>query len=1164
MVASEALGAGRCGIPNGFTAWSHVVEHHLARKTAYLNACVQPFDPNDPAQRATVTARRRGYLLGNHFGHNGVMPTATDAEKTQAGKDLSNHIVIWYDSPAVRASPFDEAGAEDASAATARLFYAKSIGIALEATLSPAFVTLPGLTDHVDSATVINSANTLGADVIGDMRVLFTASKIFDDVDAKAKTDADKLSEQILSALKQPPTQATPKATDPPLMAAIRALLAGDLAEQFAAAVDDAEGVDLSIDADPTLSDGAARVVVLLFTLSTLSSMTFTDALAELANQTLQDTLLGGDAMTAEQRAALVERIRVQPYDYAVVAARHGMQLPSGWQWPTWDRIGLYWWRVIVWQHVVGNLLTTRDTADFHAADLLRFSYASKSVGTDGDRDPNVPDYVVTDIELGLRNFKYWWDQTIPGRAGGHDWEQNVDTEMTFWSENHQGLFSSTEFIAGQLWPDAEFAYGVGDGPHTGADHVKWARTRLENWLDWRLKYGFGEWRAPGYYNEDFPALFNLVDLCQDTTLATKAAMLIDHLYFELARFTCGGSFGTTAGRAYWEHKAYGWGQAIGDTIEVLFGTRGDFQGLEGSAVAMCTSSYTVPPVLLAVGQDRAVLDATQPFTDRSRTAPSIDEATQAGITIDDAHIAFWWGAGAYFAHTLDVTKAVVDAHPYLANSAPFTTLYKLGDSTFSAVFEDTLTLTVGLILNAGGVGLSMLLPFPFNLLAGGLGVGGLEMVAESLWHILKDVVAIIGNAIDTLGHWLGLGSDDKPTIPESALHAAYDSLITEFNEGCILARANIITHSIGDAMLSSAVNHQVGQFSFQKHPWQATLGCDAAVWTTAPFSPDAGSVPRAWLEMFKDLAELRPIRAVGDVALSLGVVNDQLVATFGHDGPNYWTGSVSLPFVVQHERALIEIYNLSNLDRTFTDAKTHAWFPRQQFDDVEQVNANGGTWTFGRKGRGYVALFSARKASWVTDGDWANKELMAEGGANIWICHIGNATQFAPADPTGTQDPNELAKEGFSTFCQETQDARLTISGLSSVNQLHASFDIPRAEAPAGATARLEAFHGDLKGRFAGQDLDLDNFPRYENVYLDGGSADWTPHGYTIRHPQTGLFLTHDLDQSTRTFDQPWTAGLTPSAPFTPFPRTAKGRRRFAPIDPGRSLRPSLTRFTK
>ena len=75
--------------------------------------------------------------------------------------------------------------------------------------------------------------------------------------------------------------------------------------------------------------------------------MTFTDALAELANQTLQDTLLGGDAMTAEQHAALVGRIRVQPYDYAVVAARHGMQLPSGWQWPTWDRIGLYWWRVM-------------------------------------------------------------------------------------------------------------------------------------------------------------------------------------------------------------------------------------------------------------------------------------------------------------------------------------------------------------------------------------------------------------------------------------------------------------------------------------------------------------------------------------------------------------------------------------------------------------------------------------------------------------------------------------------------------------------------------------------------------------------------------------------------------------------------------------------------
>jgi hypothetical protein len=215
------------------------------------------------------------------------------------------------------------------------------------------------------------------------------------------------------------------------------------------------------------------------------------------------------------------------------------------------------------------------------------------------------------------------------------------------------------------------------------------------------------------------------------------------------------------------------------------------------------------------------------------------------------------------------------------------------------------------------------------------------------------------------------------------------------------------------------------------------------------------------------------------------------------------------MPMVVQYERASIIAYNLPNDVRLASDATTHAWFPKAQFDETDQVDASGGTWTFGRKDDGFVALFSARKTRWTNeDGNlWNDRELLAEGGSNIWICHIGNTTLFRPSARSG-------AHEAFEVFKKETMAAYLTISGVGSWNQVHASFDIPRAQARNGNSPRLELFAGDHKGRFAGEDLVLDEFPRFENRY---GTVAWGDRRYRFLHEQTGLYLSHDLDTPRR-----------------------------------------------
>lgn len=50
--------------------------------------------------------------------------------------------------------------------------------------------------------------------------------------------------------------------------------------------------------------------------------------------------------------------------------------------------------------------------------------------------------------------------------------------------------------------------------------------------------------------------------------------------------------------------------------------------------------------------------------------------------------------------------------------------------------------------------------------------------------------------------------------------------------------------------------------------------------------------------------AALAPLGFVGSAALAGP-------EPFGHDGPNYWTGTLALPMIVQHENAVIQTLRL-------------------------------------------------------------------------------------------------------------------------------------------------------------------------------------------------------------------------------------------------------------
>ncbi len=180
-----------------------------------------------------------------------------------------------------------------------------------------------------------------------------------------------------------------------------------------------------------------------------------------------------------------------------------------------------------------------------------------------------------------------------------------------------------------------------------------------------------------------------------------------------------------------------------------------------------------------------------------------------------------------------------------------------------------------------------------------------------------------------------------------------------------LLNEANTVTYRDRHTMLSTVNDFRPGTYSDQHHVWQATLSEDAIVFTTLPKN-----------EPFEG-------------------------ATSWPDADGYWTGSGALPRSAQHGRTSISLYaprvpnefilgGFTRLDYT------HAWFPTERFDEVVRA----GNWTFGREGKGYVALWSHRPVDWRTyapgevhtDGLTEPFDLVAPGGPdNVWIAHVGS-----------------------------------------------------------------------------------------------------------------------------------------------------------------------------
>lgn len=180
----------------------------------------------------------------------------------------------------------------------------------------------------------------------------------------------------------------------------------------------------------------------------------------------------------------------------------------------------------------------------------------------------------------------------------------------------------------------------------TGKEHENKAAKMTRQWLNWRARFGFSEWHSNVYYVEDIVALANLADFAPFEDIRIRAAMLLDILAMDISLNSFDGIFGTTHGRTYPEKVMGARGEST-RTINWLWHGVGDYNSTgDFAACHIATStSYVLPPILEAIGQDEKAL----PFTNKERASIDVANAEEFGFTYEDYDsVTFFWGMSAY------------------------------------------------------------------------------------------------------------------------------------------------------------------------------------------------------------------------------------------------------------------------------------------------------------------------------------------------------------------------------------------------------------------------------------------------------------------------------------------------------------------------------------
>ena len=313
------------------------------------------------------------------------------------------------------------------------------------------------------------------------------------------------------------------------------------------------------------------------------------------------------------------------------------------------------------------------------------------------------------------------------------------------------------------------------------------------------------------------------------------------------------------------------------------------------------------------------------------------------------------------------------------------------------------------------------------------------ERGAHTAWQI----VPLTLDTLDSTGLWESdFYKDFKPIADITGGDRAVAQDLAQSLEAmlgfALLTEVDTYTYRSDSVMLSTAQSYRPGRFGEQAHVSQATLDENAIVFTTHP-------------------------------------KNEPSTSTQPADSDGYWTGTGSLPRAAQHGALSMSLYapTFANPGPPLTAFRylnyTHAYFPQERFDEVTQ----SGNWTFGRRGDGYVALYSWRPVHWRDYPDPAGRvnnltqpfDLVADGGSdNAWLTQVGDAKKFGD----------------FAAFQAAVLSHDVGVTPRPAIGALAGGFDVTY-ESP---TEGMVAFGTTGSLSVNGADTPLNTGKRYDNPW--------------------------------------------------------------------------------
>jgi len=246
-----------------------------------------------------------------------------------------------------------------------------------------------------------------------------------------------------------------------------------------------------------------------------------------------------------------------------------------------------------------------------------------------------------------------------------------------------------------------------------------------------------------------------------------------------------------------------------------------------------------------------------------------------------------------------------------------------------------------------------------------------------------------------------------------------YSEELRAISRGLLMESADVYTYRTPYYQLAGAQDHKKGENGGQELIWQATLDKQAYVLTNSP-----GGYTQDLSQMFVGGWKPR-----GTFHKNVGILQyDREV----------------MPFEAE---AAIFALNLVMGYKFYT----HAYFPKWAFDEVIE----DGKWIMGKKGNGYVALYTYEPAFWAT-----GYELRSWGQKNAYIVEMGSVEEFG----------------SFENFVAQIKQASISIIPKN------IGYDIQYVSPSQGALS--VAWDGPMTA--AGTNVDLSPYPRFSNIYCN------------------------------------------------------------------------------